>query len=135
MTPKYDDHPNGKPDPACLLAVHELVEATAERTAAKVEKALEPLFLRMARLEAKVIGNGVPGLAEQVRVLQQQHEDMKREHVDAVRLRRQIWLVVAGHAVAIIAAIIWAAQWVAKVEAFMGQEAEVYTSSPHASHP
>lgn len=113
------EHEHGKPDPACILAVKQMVEQTSEATASRVERMLVPLFDRMARLEGKVDGNGLPGLNERMRTMERAHEDMVRQHMDAVKLRRQIWFLVAGHAVTVIAAIIWAAQWVAKVNAFM----------------
>lgn len=118
-----DDH---RPHPQCLLQMHDLIETTSERTATRVQALLKPLFDRIDRVEGRIVGNGTPGLSEKVRILQVQHEDMlekhedmRKEHLDSIMLRRQIWLVVAGHALAIVAAIIWAAQWISKVEHYM----------------
>ena len=115
------DEPADRPYPECVLQMHDLIGQTADRTAERIGEILEPLIERVERVEMRIVGNGKPGLSEQVHVLQLQHDDMREKHVDSVKLRRQIWLIVAGHAAAIVGAIIWAATWVTKVEHYMAE--------------
>ena len=107
------------PLPQCLLQMHELIETTAEKTANRIEQMLYPVVRRIERIEYKIMGNGTPGLAEQVHILQQQHEDMQKSHQDSIALRKQIWGIVGVHVAAIIAGLVWAIQWVYRVDLYI----------------
>ncbi|MBP7430723.1 MAG: hypothetical protein KBC05_14915 [Candidatus Hydrogenedentes bacterium] len=112
MTPEYDDHPNGKPDPACLLTMHKLVEQTAGATADKVADLIRPVVDRVDHMEYVIRGNGMPGVLDEVRMLKQAHQDARA-------LRRQLGWFALAHVLTIAGAIVGGTLWVARVERHM----------------
>ena len=109
---RIEVHDHARPDPACLLAIKDLIEKTSEATAAKVAALIAPLGGRVDHLEYSMRGNGTPGVLDEVRILKQAHEDAKA-------LRRQLGWFALAHMLTIAGAIVGGTLWVARVERHM----------------
>lgn len=120
------------PRPGCLLVIKEHIQHTAKEiareTADAVQAMLSPWISRVEKLDASVRGNGRPGLADEVRVLKQAHDD-------SVKLRRTIFGYLGVHAAVLIAAIISIVLWYGKVEAHMKQTDRYARIELHGSAP
>lgn len=106
-------------NPACILAMREMIAQTASETASRVEHMLEPVMKRLTAVEYRIHGNGTPGLAEQIRELQRVHEDSRK-------LRATVLAALMVHAAAIVGVVWWSAQWVAKVNHHMHAAEEIH---------